>query len=109
MKCFYGATVALLCMLSATTGLAQGKGSQFDAPQIIRVGDKPMNDDGQIMYPSPVLFDIDGDGKNELVLGSIFGDLFACENTNEGKGDPTWDKPVAVENVDNVPLKLNNW
>jgi len=62
----------------------------FDAPIRLMVKDTPLNEAASQMYPSPAMFDIDGDEKLELVVGDIFGSLNVYENTNEGDGDPVW-------------------
>ena len=75
----------------------------------IMISDKALNKDGGMMYPSPAILDIDRDGQNELVIGTIFGGVFACENENTESGDPVWGKPQPVKTADGKPLKLNNW
>jgi len=103
------APLALLTVVICSSTLAQEVDSTFDEPVFLKVGDAPMNEDGKMMYPSPVIMDVDNDGQNELVIGTIFGAVYACENSNSGSGDPVWEAPVSVSTVDDVPLKLNNW
>lgn len=83
--------------------------SLFERPVFLTVGEKPMNEDGQIMYPSPAVFDIDNDGKKELVLGSIFGGVFSCEDESTVTGKHDWAAPEPVNTTDGKPLRLNNW
>lgn len=109
MKTTLRVTVCLLSLFIASAAVAQTPNGTFDAPQIIKVGDQPMNHNGRIMYPSPAIFDIDGDGENELILGSIMGSIHVCENSNKKTGDPVWSKPVALQNDKDVNLRLNNW
>ena len=53
------------------------------------VAGKPLNSTARKMYPSPAIFDVDNDGKMELVVSDIFGSLTIYENQNLfGKGDP---------------------
>jgi len=59
------------------------------------------------MYPSPAIFDIDGDGARELVLGDLAGYLWISEQV-EGAGELTWTEPKRLENGEE-PLQLNNW
>jgi len=61
------------------------------------------------MYPSPAIFDVDNDGQDELVIGTIFGRLVFSENTNASAGDPIWSEPEPIETTEGEPLKLNNW
>ena len=56
-------------------------------------------------YPSPATYDVDGDGKVELVLGDIFGALLVYENENEGGGDPVWLAFKSLTSHDGEELK----
>ena len=101
---------ALIIGLFASNPLsADETGNIFSAPELLMVEDAPLNDDGGIMYPSPAVFDIDNDGDEELVIGSIFGGVWTCENKSSGSGDPVWGQPVPVTTTDGSPLRLNNW
>lgn len=82
--------------------------SMFDAPAVLRIGDQPLNEDGKIRYPSPAIFDVDNDGENELVIGSLDGVVRVCENESESS-EPVWSAPQALIAKDNQPLVLNNW
>ncbi len=82
----------------------------FDAPVRLMVGAAPMNTTAKQMYPSPALFDVDGDGKNELVVGDIFGGLQIYENENKaGSNDPVWSEPTALMNTEASPIRVHNW
>ncbi len=74
----------------------------FDPPEALLTADSPFT--GQ-MYPSPVLQDIDGDGKAELIVGDLPGRMrFATRKGN----DLQWSKLNPMESGDE-PLRLNNW
>lgn len=110
MKCLLSATAAAIAVVVACSPvLAQQPKSVFDAPIIIQVNGQPLNQEGEILYPSPSVFDIDSDGKNELVLGSLFGNVYACENRNNSTGDPEWSEPKPINTRMEQPLELNNW
>lgn len=100
-----GCWVLLFCGVTS----AQTSSSGFGEPELLYVGDKPMNANGGMMYPSPAIFDIDNDGQDELVIGTIFGGVYYCENANQGSGDPVWEEPIQVRTADNELLELNNW
>lgn len=102
------APLFLAAVMCAPTMAQEGK-SMFDAPVVLKAGDQPINANGRIMYPSPAIFDVDNDGKDELVIGSIFGSVHACENESDSSGEPSWSAPEAVNTSDNEPLELNNW
>ena len=76
----------------------------------IIVGDQPLNSRANQMYPSPALYDVDGDGQDELVVGDIFGSLNVYENQNaSGKGDPVWAEHVRLNSTKGEPIKVSNW
>lgn len=89
---------------------AVDSGSDFAAPVRLMVGKIPMNSDVKQMYPSPAVYDVDADGKDELVVGDIFGALHVYENENkDGKGDPVWGKPERLKMADGEAIKVSNW
>ena len=88
---------------------AQTKLTSFAEPEILKVKEAPLNKDGKMRFLSPAIFDIDQDGQAELVIGTIGGDLFACENSNRSKGEPQWQSPKPVKTHDGKPIKLHNW
>lgn len=101
--------MATSCAIATAQESTSESATQFEDPVFLKVGDEIMNEDGKMMYPSPAMFDVDNDGQDELVIGTIFGGLFACENSNKEEGEPVWEAPTAVNSVDDEPLKLNNW
>ncbi|MFT7539609.1 MAG: DsbC/DsbD-like thiol-disulfide interchange protein, partial [Gammaproteobacteria bacterium] len=52
---------------------ATTESSLFEAPLMLFVDAAPLNSKAKQMYPSPGLFDIDNDGRDELIIGDIFG------------------------------------
>lgn len=73
----------------------------FDDPVEVLAGDEKI----KLIYPTPVLQDLDGDGTRELVLGDLRGQLLSCE---AGDTDTNWKAKVTFE-TNGKPLKLNNW
>ncbi|QDU84421.1 hypothetical protein Pla163_15290 [Planctomycetes bacterium Pla163] len=59
-----------------------------------------------ILYPSPVLRDLDGDGRRELILGDLFGALWHCAPT---AGSSTAFGERGRLEANGEPLELNNW
>ncbi|MEE9395310.1 MAG: hypothetical protein V3W41_22690 [Planctomycetota bacterium] len=78
------------------------QGQSFAAPVELTAGGKAISN---LMYPSPVLHDLDGDGKRELVLGEIFGTVRACTASADGL---KWQKQVLLQ-AEGEKLKFNNW
>lgn len=93
---------ATLC--SSPVWAQNGEASaQFEKPVELFANGASIN---SVMYPSPTLYDLDGDGKRELVIGDIFGSIHACVQQD---GKTAWGEMVKLESVDGKPLKLNNW
>ena len=82
--------------------------AQFDAPEMLYVGETPLNKDADQMYPSPAMFDIDNDGQLELVVGDIFGSLNVYENMAK-EGDPKWSEFKPLKTFDGEDIKVSNW
>ena len=88
----------------------QFRNDLFHAPEMIMVGQLPLNKKARQMYPSPVLFDVDRDDRVELVVGDIFGSLNVYENENpSASGDPVWSEHVRLQSTDGQPIKVSNW
>lgn len=88
--------VAVVGALAATS-IAQAK---FGAPEALTTNGKSMTG---ILYPSPALRDIDGDGKSELLIGDLRGFIQVAE------GDGlAWGKLEQLKSG-KEPLKLHNW
>ena len=84
------------------SGFCSDETSLFDAPEALLTADSPFT--GQ-MYPSPVLRDIDGDGKAELVVGDLPGRMRFASRVDKGL---SWSKLEPMKSGDE-PLRLNNW
>ncbi|MEM8884966.1 MAG: VCBS repeat-containing protein [Planctomycetota bacterium] len=68
---------------------------RFKAPERLPVGENRY-------YPSPVMHDLDGDGKPELIVGDLRGMV-----TMSKMGALADEKPVLM--ADGKPLKFQNW
>jgi len=84
--------------------------SIFDRPVRISVEGKPLNAVEQKKFPSPAIFDIDADGKAELVMGDLWGDVGVHENlAASGAGDPVWGPRKALKDSDGKAIRTSNW
>ncbi|MGE0434982.1 MAG: hypothetical protein AB7S36_22185 [Planctomycetota bacterium] len=83
----------------------------FAAPVPVTNGDDNFS---KLLYPTPVLQDVDGDGVRELVVGDLRGYLYVCDTppataTADGKpADVAW-TAMANMQCNGKPIKLNNW
>ena len=86
------------------------KVSMFAPPVRLMVNDEPLNTVAQLRFPSPALYDIDNDGQEELVVGSLMGQISVYENTNTtGKGDPIWGSSKSIKDSSGKLMRSKNW
>lgn len=100
MSIVLSTTIALTALMApAPFG---DEGAAFDAPVELTGGGEQFS---KMVYPTPILYDIDQDDVRELVIGDLFGRMFSCE---PGENALAWD---AKQNLtsEGKPLKLNNW
>jgi hypothetical protein len=84
----------------------QAEAPRFAAPALLTGGDEPLG--RGILYPSPALFDIDGDGARELVIGDLFGRVRVAEKL-PGEDALAWSAPEPLQAADGEELKFHNW
>lgn len=76
--------------------------ARFEAPVILDVA--------STTYPSPALYDVDNDGKNELIVGDIFGRMVYHENESESsQGEPVWSEKKTLNTADGKAIRVSNW
>ncbi len=78
--------------------------AEFAAPMQLTAEGEPIR---KYRYPSPTLYDVDNDGRRELVIGDLFGRVVAADPDGRGT-DGEWHglKPLEAEGEE---LLLNNW
>ena len=80
----------------------------FEAPVRLMSDGKPL--EARDPFPSPAIYDIDGDGVNEMTVGGLRGDLEVFEDSNKtGKGEPIWKSRGSLKGSDGKSIKLTNW
>lgn len=109
-SCRRASQIGATLLITSTLGLASqsAQKARFGAPELLRVGEAPLNATAKQMYPSPAVFDVDRDGRDELVVGCISGRLSVYENEAQ-EGEPTWSEPRALKSVDGKDIKVSNW
>jgi len=88
----------------------------FEAPVRLMLNDLPINTDKKVTNISPTLYDVDGDGKPELIIGGVSGELgiHRSENVSQGTGsplksDPVWGACREFEDSAGDVITLTNW
>ena len=90
------------CLGWATAAYAGDSSAQFEAPVRLKAGDQYMG--AKRLYPSPVMHDLDGDGRMEIVIGDLIGNLTFCTQKGEA-----WGSKESLKGADGKPLKFHNW
>ncbi|MEM1450423.1 MAG: hypothetical protein AAF957_11115 [Planctomycetota bacterium] len=97
--------VTSLLVASAGLGVeAEAPKARFAPPVQLTAGG---SEHTGILYPSPALHDVDGDGALELLIGEIFGTITISERDPEGPAT-AWREAQSMK-VGGEPIKLNNW
>jgi hypothetical protein len=60
------------------------------------------------LFPSPVLFDLDGDGRAEMVVGDLVGKLLVSRRAS-GDDPLAWTVAEPLRGADGNPLVFHNW
>lgn len=80
--------------------------ARFAPPVRLLAGDAPMGE-GRL-YPSPALYDLDGDGVDELILGDLRG-VLTVSKRRTGDGPQGWSEASALKGAGGDDLKFHNW
>jgi hypothetical protein len=78
---------------------------RFAAPQRIKAGDKFLGE-GRL-YPSPVLHDMDGDKRADLVVADLFGNVTVA--TRAANPPASFAAEIKLNDRDGKPLRFHNW
>jgi hypothetical protein len=98
-------TTTLAALLSTPLLIASAAtASDFEPPEQVTTAGKSFE---KIIYPTPVLFDADGDEERELIVGDLMGNVWVCEADGASAGT-AWTEAENLKTGEK-PLKLNNW
>ena len=101
MRFLYGWVGALGLMLWMASGATAGE--EFAEPVLVKAGDKGLGE-GRL-YPSPARYDIDGDGRRDLVVGDLWGKLTVATQAEDG----TYRAEVPLKDAEGKPIDFENW
>ncbi len=79
---------------------------EFAPPKRIKAGDAWLG--AGRLYPSPVMHDMDGDGKRDVVIGDLFGAVTVAKSLEGDAGLPLAAE-APVMNREGEKLKFHNW
>ena len=96
---------------SSTNAVSRPNNSNLlDQPIRIRLNDAPLNSAAKKSFPSPAIFDADGDGSEDLVIGDLMGGVGVYANLNtSGVGDPVWSSRKDLSDATGNPVTTPNW
>ena len=77
--------------------------ARFAPPVRMKAGDAFLG--GGRTYPSPSLHDLDGDGRLDVVVGDLAGNVTVATGLEDGG----FAKEAAVKNREGEPLTFDNW
>ena len=98
-------TVSVLIPASAPS-----TASLFEPPVRVMANGEILSATGGERFLSPALHDLDGDGRAELVLGSLMGKVGLHRNLNtSGKGDAVWGPREDFLGASGKPIRTSNW
>ncbi|MAD32989.1 MAG: hypothetical protein CMJ88_04455 [Planctomycetes bacterium] len=94
--------LSLACWLTMFAPLL-AQGERFAPPVMLQAGNKVAGK-GRL-YPSPVAYDFDHDGRIDVVIGDLRGYLTVARR----RADNTFAAEERVQDVDGKRLDFNNW
>lgn len=104
MKTFLTLATALTLPLAAQ---ADEPRSLFEPPVRLTSDGMHINQREKLLYPSPVLLDLNRDGKKVLVVGDLWGKLRVYEPTGK-RGELNWGSGKNLQ-VNGKDLTVPNW
>src|SRR5262245_12765214 len=104
MRTFLTLTTAVTVTLAAQ---AEQPKALFEPPVRLLSDGMPINQRERLLYPSPVLLDLDGDKQVELVIGDLWGKLRVYQPAGK-RGDLTWRSGTILQ-AQGKDLVVPNW
>jgi len=100
------ATAASTILLGSQGSADETGGVRFAAPERILAGDAFLGEER--LYPSPVLYDMDGDKLPDVVVGDLFGRVTVAHRS-AAKSPVAFGAEKPLHDRDGKPLRFHNW
>jgi hypothetical protein len=84
-----------------------GPPAEFAPPVRLKAGEAFLG--GGRYYPSPVLHDLDGDGKREILVADLMGSVTFAKITRAEGGAPKISAEAPLLGRDGQPIRFHNW
>ena len=98
-------TPTLIVLTTMTAAGMPDDTVEFEKLLEITAGGRTFRD---TLYPSPALYDLNGDGQNELIVGDLGGYLWKASRES-GDISSGWGWAANIKTRDGQKLKFNNW
>jgi hypothetical protein len=79
----------------------------FDAPVRLKAGDAYVDTGKYIAHTGPLVYDYDGDGKPDLLVGNFMGNVQVFRNTGT-RESPVYEAKGLLQ-ADGKDVKIPNW
>ncbi|MCA3008914.1 MAG: hypothetical protein INH34_11125 [Phycisphaerales bacterium] len=99
--------VLVLPVVFCAAATAAAQSPQFAPPVRLKAGETFLGE--KRLYPSPVLHDLDGDGRVDVVVGDLPGVLTMAPRGNAAADAPVYGAETKVLAADGKPLDFDNW
>ena len=96
-----------IVMILVVVSFAQEPPAKFARAEMLSSDGQPVNARERMPFPSPVLIDLNGDGKRELILGDLWGRIWIHDNVAR-EGGVAWG-PSRKLQLNGKDLKVPNW
>ena len=99
-------SLPVVLVLAGSSHVTDGEVYTFAAPVQLTAKGEPMGHTQ--LYPSPALFDLDGDGSAEMIVGDLIGNLMVHHRL-PGDDPTAWSEAKPLEGADGKKLRFHNW
>jgi hypothetical protein len=93
--------------LAALLSLASAQTPELEKPIRLKAGEAWIDTGAHIAHAGPLVIDIDGDGKHDLLVGNFRGHIQVYGNTGTNSGPVLEDRGLLQ--ADGKDIRIHNW